>query len=53
MVALRWHRDDVERLVQVALHVAAVQPTTKAGVAMVREARSLQHFAEMPASLAK
>jgi hypothetical protein len=36
---LRWSEEDVSRLVQAALELADTRPSTKAGVAMVRDAR--------------
>jgi hypothetical protein len=37
--ALRWSEDDVSRLVEAALELAEARPSTKAGVAMLRDAR--------------
>jgi hypothetical protein len=36
---LQWGADDVSRLVQAAFELAEARPSTKAGVAMLREAR--------------
>jgi hypothetical protein len=36
---LRWRGDDVNRLIRIALEIAEAKPTTKAGVAMIRELR--------------
>ena len=36
---LQWGADDVSRLVQAAFDLAEARPSTKAGVAMLREAR--------------
>jgi len=36
---LEWGADDVSRLVRAAFELAEVRPSTKAGVAMLREAR--------------
>ena len=37
--ALRWSEHDVSRLIHVALAIAEARPSTKAGVAMIRELR--------------
>jgi len=36
---LRWSERDVSRLIEVALEIAQSRPSTKAGVAMIRERR--------------
>lgn len=36
---LRWSEADVSRLITTALAVAAARPSTKAGVAMIRDSR--------------
>jgi hypothetical protein len=36
---LQWGEDDVSRLVRAAFELSEAQPSTKAGVAMLREAR--------------
>ncbi len=40
--ALRWSEDDVSRLVRAAHDLAEARPSTKAGVAMMRELRRRQ-----------
>ena len=40
--ALRWSKGDVSRLVQVALDLADERPSTKEGVAMMRDLRRTQ-----------
>ena len=39
---LRWREEDVSRLVQAALGLAEARPSTKTGVALVRDARRRQ-----------
>jgi hypothetical protein len=45
---LRWNEDDVSRLVDAAFTLAAERPSTKAGVAMMRDRRR-RHRAERAA----
>jgi hypothetical protein len=42
---LQWRGPNVNRLIQVALEIAAAEPTTKAGVAMIRDRRRLHRNA--------
>ena len=36
---LQWNEPDVNRLIQVALEIAAAKPSTKVGVSMIRDRR--------------
>jgi hypothetical protein len=40
--ALRWNEDDVSRLIEAAHDLAEARPSTKAGVAMMRDLRRRQ-----------
>jgi hypothetical protein len=42
--ALEWSEEDVARLIRAALEIAEVRPSTKVGVAMIRDLRR-QHRA--------
>ena len=41
--ALRWSEESVSRLVQAALEVASARPSTKEGVATLRDRRRHEH----------
>lgn len=45
---LRWSEHDVSRLIRAALEIAETKPSTKAGVAMIRDLR--RRYRSLPSS---